>query len=267
VEAARQQTVTLDTGVRLSYVEGGAPDGRPVIFLHGVTDSWRSFEGVLPRLPPSIRAFAISQRGHGDSSRPVAGYRFADFAADVRAFIDAMGLGPVALVGHSMGSGVAMQVAIDHPRLVSRLVLAAAFAGFDDPEFVEFCRTSIAPLTDPIDEAYAREWQLSTLARPMDADHLDAIVAETLKVPARVWHETFAAFVNTPPFPQALRGFGAPALLVWGDRDAYVPREHQDRLLAALPAGRLVVHEGAGHAIHWEDPDRFIADLTAFLDA
>jgi pimeloyl-ACP methyl ester carboxylesterase len=69
-------SLTLPTGVRLEYVERGAPDGAPVIFLHGVTDSWRSFEGVLRLLPPYLRAFAVTTRGHGESSRPADGYRF-----------------------------------------------------------------------------------------------------------------------------------------------------------------------------------------------
>lgn len=266
MNASVQRFVTLPTGVRLAYVERGDAGGRPVIFLHGVTDSWRAFERVLALLPASIRAFAISQRGHGDSSRPPAGYRFATFAADVRAFVEALQLGPVTLVGHSMGSGVAMQFAVDYPALVSRLVLMGAFASFDDPEFIAFCRTSIAPLRDPIDPAFAREWQVSTIARPMPEDHLGAVVDETLKVPARVWHEAFAAFVNTPPFPESIRAVTAPALLAWGNRDAYASRASQERLLAALPDARLVVYEGGGHAFHWEDPATFTADLLAFLD-
>ena len=72
--------VSLSTGVRIEYVEQGKGDGVPVIFLHGVTDSWRSFERMLPLLPPDIHAFALSQRGHGDSSRPTSGYRLAVFA-------------------------------------------------------------------------------------------------------------------------------------------------------------------------------------------
>ena len=64
------KTIVLPTGVTLPYVEQGDPDGVPVILLHGVTDSWRSFEPVLPHLPPSIRAFALTQRGHGDADRP-----------------------------------------------------------------------------------------------------------------------------------------------------------------------------------------------------
>ena len=91
----------LPTGVRLQYVEQGRADGIPVVLLHGVTDSWRSFERVLPHLPETMHAFAISQRGHGDSSRPEAGYGYADMSEDLYAFMDAMHLPAAVIVGHS----------------------------------------------------------------------------------------------------------------------------------------------------------------------
>jgi non-heme chloroperoxidase len=213
--------VSLSTGMRIEYVEQGKAeaDGVPVIFLHGVTDSWRSFERVLPLLPPSIHAFVLSQRGHGDSSRPTSGYRFADMSADLLAFLDAMGLRTAIIVGHSMGASVAQRFVIDHPDRVERLALMGAFSIFDDPGFAGFVASSIAPLTDPIAAPFAREWQLSTLARAMPADHLDAVVSETLKVPARVWREAFDGFLKTPDFTSELTKVSVPVLLMWGDRD------------------------------------------------
>src|SRR5262245_45048593 len=68
------RSVKLPSGIKLQYVEQGNGDGVPLVFLHGYTDSWRSFERVLPHLPESIRAFALTQRGHGDADRPAAGY-------------------------------------------------------------------------------------------------------------------------------------------------------------------------------------------------
>ena len=83
------KSVELPNRVKLQYVEQGDLASTPVLFLHGITDSWHSFEPVLPHLPASIRAFALSQRGHGDSDRPMSGYHPRDFAADVVAFMDA----------------------------------------------------------------------------------------------------------------------------------------------------------------------------------
>lgn len=124
------KSVDLPHRVKLPYAEQGDPSGVPVLLLHGYTDSWRSFEPVLPHLPDSIRAFAITQRGHGDVDRPATGYRTRDFAGDVLAFADALGRGPVVVVGHSMGSTNAQRFAMDHPDRVLGLVLAGALPHF-----------------------------------------------------------------------------------------------------------------------------------------
>ena len=116
------RSIELPTAGTLQYVEQGDRSGMPVVLLHGVTDSWHSFEPVLPYLPPTMRAFALTQRGHGDSARP-ARYRTREFAADVAAFLDALGLESAVVVGHSMGATNAMGFAIDHPRRTAALVL------------------------------------------------------------------------------------------------------------------------------------------------
>ena len=258
--------MSLSTGVRVEYVEQGRPGSTPVIFLHGVTDSWRSFELVLRRLPASIHALAISQRGHGESSRPAAGYSYSELAEDVRAFMDALGLQRAAIVGHSMGASVAQRLIVDHPERVSRLVLMGSFAAIHgNPVVSEFVDSAILPLTDPIAPDFAREWQLSTIAQPVDPEFFATVVAETLKVPAHVWHQAFQGFLQTPDFTSELAGVTVPVRLIWGDRDAYAVRADQETLLKAMPTARLVTLEGVGHAIHWEDPDRVVASLLEFL--
>jgi non-heme chloroperoxidase len=263
-----ERFVSLSTGVRMEYVQQGPAGGLPVIFLHGVTDSWRSFERVLPLLPAHVHAFAVSARGHGESSRPRHGYLLSDMSTDLRAFMDTVGLERALIVGHSMGAMVAQRFALDHPGRVSGLVLMGAFATlFEDSGLADFYRSAIAPLTDPIEPGFAREWQQSTLARPMAADHLDTVVGETLKVPARIWQEAFKGFLATPDFSADLSRVAVPTLVMWGDKDGYAGREHQDRLVSRLPHARLVVYEGAGHAFHWEDPAASVKDLMAFLES
>ncbi|HEX5635125.1 MAG TPA: alpha/beta fold hydrolase, partial [Gemmatimonadales bacterium] len=148
------KSIELRNHLRLQYVEQGDPAGTPVLLLHGVTDSWRSFEPVLPHLPSSLHAFALTQRGHGDAARPPAGYATRDFAADIADFLDAVGIASAVIVGHSMGSTHALRFAIDHPERASALVLAGCFATYaGNAGLVEFWRSTIAPLADPVDPA------------------------------------------------------------------------------------------------------------------
>jgi pimeloyl-ACP methyl ester carboxylesterase len=258
------KTVALSTGVTLPYVERGDRDGVPVVLLHGITDSLRSFEPVLTHLPPSIRAFAVSQRGHGDAQRPAAGYRSRDFAADAAAFVDALGLSPAIVVGHSMGSTNALRLAIDFPQRVRALFLIGAFASYrTNAGLVEFWDNVVSRLTDPIEPAIAREFQESTLAQPVPPAIVDQAVQESLKMPARVWREAFAGLLEDD-FTKELDRVSAPTVLYWGERDVLVPRFDQDRLLANIRNSRLVVCERAGHAPHWEEPARFAAEITEF---
>jgi pimeloyl-ACP methyl ester carboxylesterase len=256
---------TLGNGVRLPYREQGDPGGIPVVMLHGITDSLHSFDPVLACLPERIHAFAPTQRGHGDADRPAGGYRTRDFAADVGAFMDAVGLDSAVIVGHSMGSTNAARFAIDHPGRVSGLVLVGMFATYrNNTALVDYVATVVSRLEDPIDLAIAREFQESTLAQAIPPDFLDLAVRESLKAPARIWRDAFAGLMEDD-FTAQLNAINARTLLVWGDRDAMVPRADQYAALGAIASATLTVYEGTGHAVHWEEPERFARDLVAFL--
>jgi pimeloyl-ACP methyl ester carboxylesterase len=259
-----EKEVELAGRATLRYVERGDPAGIPVLLLHGVTDSWHSFEPLLPLLPTSIHAFALSQRGHGNSERPARGYRTRDFAEDIAGFMDAVGLRSAIIVGHSMGATHAQRFAIDHPQRVAGLVLVGAFATYrGNAVIVDLWRSTVSRLADPVDAAFVREFQESTLAHAIPQPFLDAVVAESLKLPARVWRDAFAGFLEDD-FADELGAIAAPTLLVWGERDTLVPRHDQERMLRCIPDAKLAVYEGAGHAVHWEEPLRFAADLGVF---
>lgn len=256
--------IQLPGRVRLEYVEQGIRSAIPVIALHGVTDSWRSFEPVLPHLPSDLHVLALTQRGHGGSDKPGGGYTPADFAADLVAFMDAKAIDRAVLVGHSMGSINALRCAIDHPSRVAGLMLAGTMPWFGQPaEMIDFHREFIAPLADPVPEAFAREFQLSTLARPIAEAWLEGFVAESLKAPAYVWRAAFAGFIGDD-FSARLCEIEAPTWIVWGRHDRFCPASEQQSMLQRVRGSRLVEYAGAGHAMHWEEPQRFAADLARF---
>lgn len=248
----------------LDYVELGDCTGTPVIALHGVTDSWRSFQPLLPHLNPQLRLFALSQRGHGDSERPAGGYRPRDFADDVLRLMDTIGLPRAVVVGHSMGGVNALRFAIDHPQRVLGLVLAGSVPAFGaNAEVTAWWRSEIAGLADPIARTFARDFQLGTLAQPVPTAYLETVVDESLKVPARVWRACFDGFM-TEDLRADLGRIDAPVLVVRGGRDTICTEADQRHLAAAIPGATMKTYEAAGHAMHWEEPQRFASDLSAF---
>ena len=261
------KTVALPNGVDLQYAEQGRRDGIPVVLLHGITDSWRSFEPVLAHLPDSLHAFAVTQRGHGDASRPPSGYRVEDFAADVGLFMDALGIDSAVLGGHSMGSVVAQRFAIDRPERVRALVLIGAVATLQGNAPVEeLWDAAVSKLADPIDRGFVLDFQRSTIAQEVPLDFLEAVVDESLKVPARVWRAAFGALLEADLTP-ALGKIAAPTLVLWGDTDVIASASQQARLAKGITGAELRIYAGAGHAPHWEEPDRVGADLAAFAAA
>lgn len=258
------RTAELDTGVTLQYAEKGHGQGKVVIFLHGYTDSWFSFSEVLERLPPYVHGYSLSQRGHGDSERPPSGYEVESFADDVIAFMDHEGIAEATLVGHSMGSVIAQRVAIDDPCRVKELVLIGAAAEPGNVGILDFLAFVLAEIVDPIDPGFVFDFQASTLATPVPADFLDTVVDESLKVPAFVWQAALSGLAAEDTSAE-LSLIEAPTLIVWGDQDTIFFESDQLQLHAGIPDSTLLVYEGNGHGVHWEDPDRFTADLLSFM--
>ena len=250
--------------MKLPYTDHGNPDGEPLLLLHGFTDSWRSWEPVLEHLPRELRAIAPTQRGHGDAERPAHGYRIEDLAADTVDLMDQLELPRATVVGHSMGAWLAQRIAIDHPERVNAVVLEAAIGLVrENPAAAAFAE-EVAQLTDPVEHAFAHEFQAATCERPPAPGVLETAVSESVKVPARIWRALYDGFFELD-YSGELGAIAAPTLLIWGDCDAFATRSEQDSIVASIPDARLRVYEGTGHAVHWEQPERFARDVAAFV--
>lgn len=259
----RLASVLLRTGPRLHYAEQGDADRRPVLFLHGWPDSWFTFSRVLPLLPTRLRALVLDQRGFGGSDRPDSGYAIDDFANDAVEFLDAFSIERATIVGHSFGSFVARRVAETHPGRVAALVLIGTGASAANAVTREV-QASLRDLRDPVPVEFAREFQAGTAHVPLPESFFEGIVAESLKLPARLWREVFDHLLAHDDWDQ-LRRIAAPTLLLWGDHDALFSREDQDRVAAAIPDARLKVYTDTGHCPNWERPELMAADLHAFV--
>ena len=256
-------SIQLSTGVTIPYLEQGDRCGVPVILLHGYSDSALSYELLLPHLPDSVHAYAYTQRGHGDADKPLAGYRLEDYVDDLVAFMDAVGVEAALIAGHSAGSYTAQRFAVDHPDRTLGVVLIASFRAFHDkPDILEL-NEAVSQFTDPVDPGFVREFQESCVAQPVPPGYIDAIVAGSLQVPARVWKEYLAGLLEAEA-PTENGSIAAPTLILWGDQDAFCPRSDQDALLATIPQARLETYHGTGHCPHWEQPERAADEIAAF---
>lgn len=264
LDAPRFGEVQLSTGIKMHYAEQGEARGEPIILLHGYSDSWFSYSKVLAPLSRETRVFALDLRGHGKTDKPKSGYRMRDLAADVLAFMDAKGVVRATVIGHSMGGLVAQQVALAAPKRVSHLVLVAtgksatAFVGWNELE------QAVSTLSDPVPDAFAREFQLSTVHVPLGDQFINRVVSESLRLSAHTWRELAAGMKATAP-AAALGTSGIPTLVLHGEKDLYVTAAVTDDLAAMVNAKQRKTYAITGHAIHWERPAEFASDVLAFL--
>ncbi len=135
-------------GLRLHYRDWGGKSSVPMVLLHGLASQSHIFDLVAPLLAKNFRVVALDQRGHGESSRPEAGYDMDSVARDLRAFLDAIEFEHAVIVGHSWGGNVALQFGAQCPERAAALVLVDG--GFIDlqsnPEMTwERTRKMLAP--------------------------------------------------------------------------------------------------------------------------
>jgi pimeloyl-ACP methyl ester carboxylesterase len=226
--------------------------------LHGYTDSWFSFSPILPLLPPYVRAIVPDQRGHGDSDKEAAGYTLDALAVDAIELLDALGVPRATVAGHSMGSLVAQRVAALAPARVSDLLLIGTAATARN-QVMNDLLDAVSSLEDPIDAGFVRDFQTSTIHRPVSAHFYERVVEESLKVPARIWKAALHALIAA----EAVRvPASCPVRIVWGDRDAIFSRAEQDVLRQRLPGASFTAIHDVGHAVHWEVPDVIARELA-----
>lgn len=284
---------TLPTGIEMAYLETGPRDGQVVIMLHGWTDSVRSWSlsmQALHDMRPDLRILALDARGHGESSMPSEKwcprdpgrcFKRTQMVADVVAFMDAKGIPRATIVGHSMGSYVAAELGLRHPRRVERLVLTGLglFDGAGSASFGD----ALAPLFDYWDDvltAQGYQWPEDAYnLTPYDADpdaavafmqavwSVDPVASQTLTDAigldaAFTRLGTFLGPVSTheAPLLGRLRHLAVPTLVLWGVQDAiYWFEPEEQRLIEDL----TVAARGKG-SFAWKQygviplPDTFV---------
>lgn len=268
-------------GAALHCEVAGDAGGRRVVLVHGFTQTGRSWEAVAEALAPRRQVVVVDLPGHGRS----AGVRLA--FPEAAAAIGGTG-GRAAYVGYSLGGRLCLRLALDHPHLVTSLVLVSASPGIADPEARAERRAADERLASTIEAdgtgAFLDRWLAQPLfagLRPPPGD----LAGRRANAPSGLAAALrLLGTGSQEPLWDRLPGLSVPTLAVAGEDDARFA-DVARRMAAAVPGGpgapgtaasvpgtgggggmELVLVPGAGHAVHLQAPQRLAAVVDAFLD-
>lgn len=245
-------------------------DGPVLVMLHGLFGQSGNFGAIQRRLAAAGRqVVAMDLRNHGASPH-APGMDYRTLAADVRETMERLGLAPCAVLGHSMGGKAAMALALDHPEVVSRLCVADIAPVRYRPHLVTYA-TAMRDL--PLAPGLTRAAADAALA-PVVADSGErAFLLSNLRLgDAPHWRigldEIIAGMDDIQDWPIAgVPAYGGPTLFLSGARSRYVKPEHRADIMQLFPSARFVALRNAGHWLHADDPEGFLAVVEAFAPA
>ena len=260
-----------------------AGEGPAVVLIHGMAGSSRTWRDVMPLLARHFTVIAPDLLGHGESAKPLGDYSLGAYASGLRdLLVGALGIERATLVGQSLGGGVVMQLAYQHPELCERLVLVGSGGLGREVSWM------LRALTLPAAE-YVMPLLFPRFAR-RGGDKVTRFFHERgVRAPriAEMW-SAYASLTETPnrhAFIRTLRAVidpggqsvsakdrlylaaAVPTLIAWGDRDDIIPVEHAYAAHELMAGSRLEIFEGAGHFLHAEEPVRFAQLLMDFIES
>jgi 3-oxoadipate enol-lactonase len=253
------------SGVRIAWERLGS--GPPLLLIHGLGYARWGWEPVVDELAEAHEVILFDNRGIGESDAPLGPYSARMLAEDAVSVLDAAGLERAHVLGTSLGGMVALEVALDWPERVDRLVLA--------------CTTPGGKLSAPMPEQTVRLMRESpTLPREVamrrGVENALAPGADTALIERIMEHRVATAQPLPAWLAQAAAGMAfdvwdrvgeirAPTLVLTGDLDVVVHPRNSDLLAEMIPDARLDVFPGTGHLFFWEEPERFVSVVKEFL--
>lgn len=268
--------LTTANGTTVAWCELGA--GQPLILLHGLAESHRTWRLVAPRLASGFRVVMIDLPGHGLSARPDAPYTLQWYADTIAGWMDAIGLEQAHVCGHSFGGGIAQWMLIEHRRRIDRLALVAAGGlGREVGVALRLATLSVASpfLESPLFASGTRlvmRWasrsfairephEIERLARLNAAPNSGLAFRRTVSACVGVrgqYMQTWHHIHEIESLP--------PIALFWGERDSIIPVRHAHLALRRLQNATVTVYPRCGHVLQLEAPERFAGDLLSFLE-
>ncbi|MFH8972904.1 alpha/beta fold hydrolase [Streptomyces sp. NPDC017890] len=276
----RARSVRVDGGARVACWESGPPDAEPVVLLHGYPADHHCWRHQIPPLSRQHRVIAPDLLGWGGSDRPLhLSFDYDTEVARLGRLLDALGLGPVNLVGHDYGGFLSLGFAETHPERVRRLAVlnSRAHATFTRNWYAVFSLVSLAGRTPvlrpaamrlPYAALHRRAFAPLVRAGHLDPGVLDGYVGWMATPEGRRWLLHYFGDYRTPPRPELRRRLHAvrcPTAVIWGRADTYLRPAIATQLAGAVPGAELTMLDDAGHWVMDERPAEVTAALRRLL--
>jgi len=251
----------------INYRDENASSPCPVLLLHGLGANSMSWLFQIPVLQQcGFRSIAPDAPGFGKSSYPGGRAVIHSFVEPVSALIDNLRIQHLDVVGISMGGTIALQLALDHPRIVSRLVLVNTFAHLNvtSPSSLPYYLLRFILV-----HTLGLETQANTVAKhifPYKEQELlrNGLIEQVMQADPRAYRAAMRALARFD-VRNRLNGIKCPTLIITGERDTTVSIGIQNQLVAGITGAQHVVICDAGHAVTVEKPDIFNQVLVEFL--
>lgn len=257
-------------GIQMYYDELGSGD--PLVCIMGVTAPGAVWEAHAAEWSKHFRCILGDNRGVGQTDKPEGPYSTEMMADDYAGLMDQLGIANARVVGCSLGSAVAQQIALRHPDKVRSLVLMCTWArqdrfGLYTWEHLMKCKATMRP------EDFMHYVQMLIFTKPwFDNDECWENMQQGLKdaainpapQPVHAMEAQSAAAMNHNTLGQ-LGDIKCPTLVIGGKNDAFTPAWMSEDVAAGIPGSELHLFDNAGHAFHWECLEAFNAKTTEFL--
>ena len=250
-------------GERLHYTDAGT--GPAVLLIHSMGADRTMWRDQIAAFSDRYRCIAFDCRGHGGSSYN-ARFTVAGAAADLKAGLDALGVGSCHLVGMAMGGPIAVSFAAQWPDAVRSVTVADGFVDMREvggARIPEWAKTIRSTTMTEFGRRYA-EMRLTPSASRRARDELAAAIA---KVPPEAYIDVMKAIFDGIEFTGEAASIRAPALAIWGEKDDVTPLPHSQQIADLIPGARLETIPGAAHISNLDRPEAFNRLLADFLDA
>lgn len=245
--------------MRIAWERRG--EGHPLLLIHGLGYARWGWEPVLEGLARRFDVITFDNRGIGASDAPPGPYSAAELAADAAQVLDEAGVERAHVAGSSLGGMVAQELALSRPERVDRLVLASTHPGGPKahpmPQRTVELMTSGASLRTFVENALEPDPRPELVEKILEH-------RERTGQPFEAWAAQAAAGAGFDASDR-LGALSAPTLVQTGDGDVVVDPRNSDLLAELIPDARVSVYPGAGHLFFWQEADRFVAELEAFL--